>query len=102
MSAIHPISNQDLQVDDIPNPDSDWDAWNRFAHTINGYDVQGGFKPCADLANGGDAKSLTELRCVLFFEAPLERHSGDMSADQLLIRELPGSIRQKVESRQLD
>ena len=102
MSSINPISNQDLQLDDIPNPDGDWDAWSRFAHTMNGYEVQGGFKPCADLANGGEAKTLTELRCVLFFEARRERHSSDMSTDQSLICELLGAIRQKVESRQLD
>ena len=102
MSSINPISNQDLQVDDIPNPDGEWDAWGHIAHTMNGYEVQGGFQPCADLANGREAKTPTELRCVLFFEARRERHSGDMSADQSLIRERLGSIRQKVESRQLD
>ncbi|EHA63537.1 hypothetical protein [Synechococcus sp. WH 8016] len=69
MSSINPISNQDLQLDDIPNPDGDWYAWGRFAHTMNGYEVQGGFKPCADLVNGGEAKTTTELRCALFFEA---------------------------------
>jgi hypothetical protein len=101
MSSINPISNQDLQLDDIPDPDVNWDAWSRFAHTINGYDVQGGFKPCADLANGGEAKTLTELRCALFFEARRERHSGGMSTDEALIRELLGAIRQKVDAREL-
>ena len=95
------ISNQDLQLDDIPDPDGDWDAWSRFAHTMNGYEVQGGFKPCADLANSGEAKTLTELRCALFFEARRERHSCDMSTDQSLICELLGAIRQKVDAREL-
>ena len=101
MASINPISNQDLQLDDIPDPDVNWDAWSRFAHTINGYDVQGGFKPCADLANGGEAKTLTELRCALFFEARRDRHSGGMSTDEALIRELLGAIRQKVDAREL-
>ncbi len=79
MSSINPISNQDLQLDDIPNLDGDWDAWGRFAHTMNGYELQGGFKPCADLANGGEAKILTELRCASFFEARRERQSCDLS-----------------------
>ena len=99
---MNQISNQDLKLDEIPDPDGNWDAWIRFAHTINGYDVQGGFKPCADLANGGEAKTLTELRCALFFEARRERHSSDMSTDQSLICELLGAIRQKVASRHLD
>jgi hypothetical protein len=79
ISSISSISNQDLQFDDIPNLDGDWDAWGRFAHTMNGYELQGGFKPCADLANGGEAKILTELRCASFFEARRERQSCDLS-----------------------
>ena len=101
MASIKPISNQDLKLDEIPDPDGNWNAWSRFAHTINGYEVQGGFKPCADLANGGEAKTLTELRCALFFEARRERHSGGMSTDEALIRELLGAIRQKVDSQEL-
>ena len=101
MASINPISNQDLKLIDIPDPDINWDAWSRFAHTINGYEVQGGFEPCADLANGGEAKTLTELRCALFFEARRERHSGGMSTDEALIRELLRAIRQKVDAREL-
>ncbi len=101
MSSINPISNQDLKLDEIPDPDGNWNAWIRFAHTINGYEVQGGFSPCADLANGGEAKTLTELRCALFFEARRDRHSGGMSTDEALIRELLGAIRHKVDAREL-
>ena len=95
------LSNQDLKLEKIPDPDGNWNSWIRFAHTINGYELQGGFEPCADLANGGAAKILTELRCALFFEARRDRHSGGMSTDESLIRELLGAIRQKVEAREL-
>ncbi len=102
MSSINPISNQDLQLDDIPNPDGDWDSWGRFAHTMNGYEVQGGFKPCADLANGGEAKTLTELRCALFFEARRERHSGGLTDVSDVVKELLREIRRKVVAEELD
>ena len=102
MSSINPISNQDLQLDDIPDPDVNWDAWSRFAHTINGYDVQGGFKPCADLANGGEAKTLTELRCALFFEARRERHSGGLTDVSDVVKQLLREIRRKVAAHEFD
>ena len=95
------ISNQDLKLKEIPDPDGNLNAWIRFAHTSDGYEVQGGFEPCADLANGGEAKTLTELRCALFFEARRDRHSGGMSTDESLIRELLRAIRQKVDAREL-
>ena len=99
---MNQISNQELKLKEIRDPDGNWNQWIRFAYTINGYEVQGGFKPCADLANSGEAKTLTELRCALFFEARRERHSCDMSTDQSLICELLGAIRQKVEARELE
>lgn len=53
---MNQISNQDLKLDEIPDPDGNLNAWIRFAHTIDGYELQGGFEPCADLANGGQVK----------------------------------------------
>ena len=72
------------------------------AHTINGYEVMGGFTPCADLANSGTPTTLTELRCCLFFEARRERHSGGMSTNEEWIRDLLRAIRRKVEAGELD
>ena len=99
---MNQISNQELNLEEIPDPDGNLNAWIHFAHTINGYEVQGGFDPCADLANGGEAKTLTELRCALFFEARRDRHSGGISTNEETIQQLLRAIRQKVESRQLD
>ena len=70
--------------------------------TINGYEVMGGFDACADLANSGGAATLTQLRCVLFFEARRDRHSGGHSLDEKLIRRLLTKIRLKVEAGELD
>ena len=99
---MHLISNEQLQLDRIPDPKAELWGWERFAHTINGYDVMRRFEPCADLANSGTPTTLTELRCILFFEARRERHSGGMSTNEELIRDLLRAIRQKVEAGELD
>ena len=96
------ISNEQLVLACIPDPDANLADWQRFALTINGYDVMGGFDPCADLANSGNPSTLTELRCSLFFEARRDRHSGGVSTNEMLIRDLLRAIRQKVKSGELD
>ena len=100
--SVHLISNEDLLVERIPDPEAELWGLERFAHSINGYDVMGGFEACADLANRGTPTTLTELRCCLFFEARRERHSGGMFTNEELIRELLRAIRQKVEAGELD
>ena len=99
---LHLIPNEELVLNRIPDPERELCSWERFALTINGYDVMGGFEPCADLANSGTPTTLTELRCCLFFEARRERHSGGMSANEELIRDLLRAIRRKVEAGELD
>ena len=96
------IPNEQLVLERIPDPEADLCGWERFAHTINGYELMGGFEACADLANRGTTSTLTELRCCLFFEARRERHSGGMSTNEELIRELLRAIRQKVEAGELN
>ena len=91
-----------MKLEKIPNPDGNWNQWERFAHTINGYELQGGFEPCADLANGGEAKTLTELRCSLFFEARRERHSGGLTDVSDVVKQLLREIRRKVADQKLE
>ena len=98
---LHLIPNEQLVLGRIPDPEAELWGWERFAHTIDGYDVMGGFEACADLANRGIPITLTELRCCLFFEARRERHSGGMSTNEEWIRELLRAIRQKVEAGEL-
>ena len=99
---LHLIPNEQLLLALIPDPEADLCGWQRFAHTINGYEVMGGFEPCADLSNHGTPTTLTELRCCLFFEARRERHSSGMSSNEEWIRDLLRAIRRKVESGELD
>ena len=96
------ISNTELIAARIPDPEAELWGWERFAHTINGYEVMGGFEACADLANRGIPFTLTELRCCLFFEARRERHSGGMSTNEEWIRDLLRAIRRKVEAGEVD
>ena len=99
--ALRVIPNEQLLLERIPDPDSALWGWERFAHTINGYDVMGGFEPCAELANSGTSSTLTELRCSLFFEARRDCHSGGLSTDEELIRDLLRAIRNKVKAGEL-
>ena len=99
---MNQISNQELKLQEIPDPDGNWNQWVHFAYTINGYELQGGFEPCADLANGGEARTLTELRCALFFEARRDRHSGGLTDDSDVVKQLLRDIRRKVADQKLE
>ena len=95
------FSNDQLTLARIPDPDGDISDWERFAHSINGYEVAGSFEACADLANNGTAKTLTELRCALFFEARRMRHSGGFGSAEEEIRQLLRRIRERVQAGEL-
>jgi hypothetical protein len=95
------IRNSSLKLDRIPNPDGRINDWIKFAHTINGYDAAGGFAECAELAAPGRAKTLTQLRCALFFMSRAHRHSGYDSTPPELCT-LLRKIRAKVQARELD
>ena len=92
------FSNDQLTLARIPDPDGDISDWERFAHSINGYELAGSFEACADLANNGTAKTLTELRCALFFEARRMRHSGGFGSAEEQIRQLLRRIRERVQA----
>ena len=96
------FSNDQLTLARIPDPDGDISDWERFAHSINGYELAGSFEACADLANNGTAKTLTELRCALFFEARRMRHSGGFGSAEEQIRQLLRRIRERVQAGELD
>lgn len=95
------ISNNQLKLELIPDPEGDFSDWPSFAHTINGYEVAGSFEACADLANAGPAITLTELRCALFFEARRDRHSGGLADVEPAVRRLLRAIREKVANQEL-
>ena len=70
---LHLIPNEQLPLERIPDSEEVLWGWERFALSIHGYDVMGGFELCADLANTATPTALTELRCCLFFEQRRER-----------------------------
>ena len=95
------ISNSQLTAAQIPDPDGDLRGWVPFAHSFNGYEYAGSFEACAAIANGGNASSLSELRCALFFEARRDRHSGGFTDVTPTVRELLRQIKDKVEQQDL-
>jgi len=90
LSSLELILNKDLQLSQIPAPESDYSGIEKFALTFNGYEVPN----CAEIANSRSAKSLTELRAALFFEQRRYRHFGhqplgdDLEYIRLLIQEI--------------
>jgi len=96
------LTNEQLRMEHIPEPDCPAQVWVKFAHTIKGYEVIGSFEACANLANNDTATTLTELRCVLFFEARRERHSGGRAPTSPQVRRLLRRIRAKVSDGELD
>ena len=96
------IPNEQLLLERIPDPEGDLRGWERFALTNNGYNVMGGVEAFADLANSGTPTTLTELRCLLFFEARRDRWNGGFTTNESLFRQLLRAIRQKVEACEFD
>jgi hypothetical protein len=95
------LPNDHLAPELIPDPEGDLRDWDEFAHSINGYEAAGSFEACAALANDGTARTLTELRCALFFESRRMRHSGGFGSEEALIRDLLRRIKSKVEEGDL-
>ena len=86
----------------IPDPEGNLSGWVRFAHSFNGYEYADSLVACAALANGGNASSLSELRCALFFEARRDRHSGGYTDVTPTVRDLLRQIKDKVEHQELE
>lgn len=70
------ISNEDLTVIHISDPESGHDRWIHFAHTINGYEVDPLIKQTDPHSSVHTARTLTELRCALFHLARADRWQG--------------------------
>lgn len=93
------LTNAELIEFDVPRIEE----WQRFAATFDGYEAMGSFDACADLANRGQPRTLTELRACLFFEARRERFGFLPDARALKkIARLLSRIRTKIRRRELD
>ena len=107
------ISNEDLEIGDVPAPDAGWGQIGRFALTFDGYDHWGSFDKCAEIGNRWAETyaerqalpdSLTDLRTCLFFEQRRWRHYGWEPDEQAMryIHALVEAIRDKVLSGGVD
>lgn len=95
------LSNRQLRLERIPDPDGNLTGWASFAHTLDGYEAAGGFEACAALAHGGSATTLTELRAALFFIARADRHGGGSADVSPQVRALLRGIRARVAAGEL-
>ena len=105
------IANEDLVLEKIPNPEgesSDYqETWEKFALTMNGYEICGDFDSYSDLASQVIKEpknaSLTELRSALFFLQRRHRWNSPFSdpADQNIVHLLK-LIREKVRDGELN
>ena len=97
------LTNRQLKLERIPDPDRNPHDWERFAYTINGYEAAGSFEACAALYHDNSATTLTELRCALFFTARADRHGAGGPYDYSPIAmDLLRRIRAKVSARELE
>ena len=101
------IPNEQLDIDRIPSSLAAWETIERFALTFNGYeryDTKAEPDACAEMANGRQANTLTELRASLFFEQRRWRHFGESPTglDLIYLRSLLWRIRQCVRQGLLD
>ena len=90
------VPNSELHPEKIPDPDGDLSSWVHFAHSFKGCEYAGSLEASAAIANGGKARSLSELRCALFFEARRDRHSGGYTDVTPTVRDLLRQIKAKV------
>jgi len=95
------LTNRQLKLERIPDPDVDPCQWDAFALTIDGYEAAGSFEACAALYHEKNATTLTELRCALFFASRKDRHGGGYGDETSVARELLRRIRAKVAAREL-
>ena len=94
------VPNKSLKLSEIPLLESRYENIEQFALTFDGYELSN----CAELANSRSAKTLSEMRAVLFFEQRRFRHFGyyPEGEDLEYIRTLINEIRTKVESEALE
>jgi len=96
------LTNRQLKLERIPDPDGDLRDWDLFAHTIDGYEAAGSFEACAALYHKKDAMTLTELRCALFFASRKDGYNYCPEGETSVAKELLRRIRAKVAARELD
>ncbi len=101
------ITNEGLEIGDVPASDTGWNQIGGFALTFDGYNHWGSFEKCAEIGNRWAKAyaegqtlpdSLTDLRTCLFFEQRRWRHYGWEPDEEAMryIRALVEAIHHKV------
>ena len=91
------VSNKSLKLQKIPTSGADYYDISKFALTVDGYELPN----CVELANSRTAKTLSELRAVLFFEQRRFRHFGyypegeDLEYIRMLVRKIKSAVQLK-------
>ena len=96
------LTNRQLKLARIPDPDGDLRKWEMFAHTINSYEVAGSFEACEALYQEKNATTLTELRCALFLASRKDRYNYCSEGETPVAREFLRRIREKVAAGELE
>lgn len=96
------IDDHALTLADIPPANADWGSISEFALTYNGFETQGSFEACAEIAHAQRCTSLGEVRTCLYFEQRRWRHYGEQPDDEAMkyIRDLVEQIRRYVTAKQ--
>ena len=105
------IPNSELVEGHIPAPGAGWKSILAFALSFNGYKHWGSFKKCREVAKLGIdqyrdrhtlARSLTDLRTSLFYEARRWQHfkKSPTKAGMDYIRALIEEIRVRVQAHE--
>lgn len=92
------IPNDRLTRAMVPRSNATWSTIAEFALTFDGYEANGSFEKCAEIANARRHETLTDLRTCLFFEQRRWRHFGEEPDDDALryLRSIVDSIRAMV------
>jgi len=96
------LTNRQLKLERIPDPDGDLCDWDAFALTIDGYEAAGSFEACAALYEEKNATTLTELRCALFFASRKDGSNWSPEGETPVAKELLRRIRARVAAGELD
>ena len=117
MVKIKYISNEDLELDKIPNPDNesfDFEGhpfesqlgWQRFALTIDGYNVACSSEACSkcvsQVLSEKKKANLTQMRCALFLIQRHVRWAYNGSHQEPRAKAVVRLIREKVKKGELE
>jgi hypothetical protein len=87
-----------LTLRSVPSENASIDSINRFAHTIDGYQVAGSFEACERIARNPNRDSIQELHVAIFYIFRALRHTGEKISEheEEQLRGFVGRIRELI------